>query len=175
MNIPKPSPHDLEILGRLEDEYQVADRFSSGSVEAKHIRLIAHLQSQIATLTAERDEARKELAAPRSAPGMEEVDAILNDVNSSMFANQERLSDKLRTAILAHEREKQRADEADARYDRFVSEWFEEDADYQRLVDVAESHIDPDCWLAKECQRIHEIFLKRFEEEQQIEEEQQND
>lgn len=72
MNIPKPSPHDLEILGRLEDEYQVADRFSSGSVEAKHIRLIAHLQSQIATLTAERDEARKELASLRSAPGMEE-------------------------------------------------------------------------------------------------------
>jgi len=113
------------------------------------------------------------------SPQMAEVDALQDPWVGQPFVeiigtfrNMRYLT---RTAILACEREKQRADEADARYDRFVSEWFEEDADYQRLVDVAESHIDPDCWLAKECQRIHEIFLKRFEEEQQIEEEQQND
>jgi len=103
MNIPEPSPRDLEMLGRLESEYEVADRFSSGSVEAKHIRLIAFLRSRITTLTeenkrlhdeaevsdslvltlqeevkmltTERDEARKSLAELRSAPDIEDVDA----------------------------------------------------------------------------------------------------
>lgn len=111
------------------------------------------------------------------APQMAEVDACLYTpkpyqkgdtiVYSATKYDGPGLAEIARTAILAHEQEKQRADEADARYDRFVSEWFEEDADYQRLVDAAESHIDPDCWLAKECQRIHKIFLKRFEEEEQ--------
>lgn len=113
------------------------------------------------------------------APKMAEVDAIVHRIVSyphdDNYIPAMRLASMLRFSILYARREKQRADDADARYDRFVSEWFEEDADYQRLVDVAESHIDPDCWLAKECQRIHEIFLKRFKEEQQIEEEQQND
>lgn len=105
------------------------------------------------------------------APKMAEVDAIVHRIVSyphdDNYIPAMRLASMLRFSILYARREKQRADDADARYDRFVSEWFEEDADYQRLVDVAESHIDPDCWLAKECQRIHEIFLKRFEEEQQ--------
>lgn len=40
-------------------------------------RMVKDSQSQIATLTAERDETREELATLRSAPGMGEVDVLL--------------------------------------------------------------------------------------------------
>jgi hypothetical protein len=107
------------------------------------------------------------------APQMAEVDALANTVYLSVespagidISSLNRLADHARTAILACEKEKQRADEAEARYDRFLTEWFGDHTDFERLVDAAESHIDPDGWLSTECQRIQEIFLKRFKEQQ---------
>lgn len=79
--------------------------------EREALKSFDRLTNYIATLTSERDEARKELAELRSAPGIDEVDEILRDVNSSMFDNQERLASIARRAIASREEEKQRADE----------------------------------------------------------------
>lgn len=105
-----------------------------------------------------------------TAPSRAEVDECFQNYNGNYTREQmcdvPRLESITRTAILACEKEKQRAGEAVARYDRFVTEWFEENTDFERLVDAADSHVDPDCWLSTECRRIHETFLKRFEEQQ---------
>jgi predicted RNase H-like nuclease (RuvC/YqgF family) len=113
---------------RLHDESEVSDS------------LVLTLQEEVKMLAKERDEARRinndtlessvrevvklrdgvekdierlslELAELRSAPGIDEVDEILRDVNSSMFDNQERLASITRRAIASREEEKQRADE----------------------------------------------------------------
>lgn len=116
-----------------------------------------------------------ELLALREAvaPQMADVDALANTVYLSVespagidISSLNRLANLARTAIIAHAQEKQRADEAEARYDRFLTEWFGDNTDFERLVDAADSHVDPDCWLSTECRRIHEVFLKRFEEQQ---------
>lgn len=79
--------------------------------EREALKAFDSLTEHVATLTTERDAARKELAELRSAPGIDEVDEILRDVNSSMFDNQERLASITRRAIASREEEKQRADE----------------------------------------------------------------
>mgnify|MGYP003443151828 FL=1 len=107
----------------------------------------------------------REAVAPQMAE-VERFEHVIISYEPDLMKEAKKLAEIARTAIIAHDQEKQRADEAEARYDRFLTEWFQEHFDYERLVDAAESHIDPDGWLSTECRRIHETFLKRFEEQQ---------
>lgn len=102
-SIPAPELNEewIKLTGEMEclrNDLREAREEKKADMEA-----IDCLAGDVERLTAERDEARKELAALRSAPGMEEVDAILNDVNSSVFANQERLSNIARRAIASRD------------------------------------------------------------------------
>lgn len=104
---------DVEVE-RLTNEIQYQLR----TVDIIKLRDIAISRGQqIATLAAERDEARKELAALRSAPQMAEVNALwamwLKTRPPDDEPVVEDLVDLARQTILAYEREKRRADEAE--------------------------------------------------------------
>lgn len=114
-----------EENNRLHDEAQVTDS------------LVLTLQEEVKTLTKERDEARKELAELRKAPGVEEIDALENEYLFTLktlghlgsladrFSLRDiavKLATLARQAIDSREAEKKRADEWQEKYEDENSE-----------------------------------------------------
>lgn len=107
----------LMVMRNKIENVGLEDCGVDGGLVAEIIDELIDSRYKIATLTSERDEARKELAALRSAPQMAEVNALwamwLKTRPPDDEPVVEDLVDLARQTILAYEREKRRADEAE--------------------------------------------------------------